>query len=234
MVCVKIRAALQRLLLLLLLGSTSQSFSVWFSQSPLWTEQYWSISLSPALRYLCASTDPSGTSQLHIQTHSDSVSLDTSRTNLCSQRHEVTMLPELLLHERMPGLKITTSIIYIAPTVFLNSLQYSVNNRNNSAMWVFKFFFTLLLSSSIIKLQDSNQNKNPSSLAVPWKVSRGRAVPLYWDTFHETWPSAPNAPIFQVHFTEHCTFQHILHIPVMCVYTGERRGALKSLVYNFF
>lgn len=67
---------------------------------------------------LCASSDSSGISQLHIQTHSDSESLDTSCTNLCSQRHKVTVLPELLLHGRMAGLKIATSIIYIAPIVF--------------------------------------------------------------------------------------------------------------------
>lgn len=49
-------------------------------------------------------------------------------------------------------------------------------------------FFKLLipLSYSIIKLQDSNQNKTPSSLAVPQEVSRGGALPLHWDIFHQS------------------------------------------------
>lgn len=223
MMCMRIRAVLQRLLLLFLLSNTSQSFST----TPVsWTIlEYFFVTCYEIS--LCQQWLQWYFTTPHPNTQSDSVSLDTSCTNLCSQRHEVTTFPEPLLHERTTGLKITTSIIYIAPTLLFNSLPYPEWQQLQCHVGFLKFF-PPLLSSSIIKLQDSNQNKNPSSLAVSWEASRGRAISLLLRHL-----SSKPDPVHPVHPYFRYILQYIVHfstyyIPVMCVYTQVKEEELWS------
>lgn len=127
--CMKIIAVLQRFSFLFLLGNISETLLYRLCKLNNTT-----VILCHLLRSIFVPGVTSVVLQNSTNTQSDSVSLATCCKNLCSQRHEATSLPELLLHERTTGLKITTSIIYIAAILFLNSLQYSVNDTNNSAV----------------------------------------------------------------------------------------------------
>lgn len=180
------------------------------------------------MKHLCASSDSSGTSQLHIQTHRVMLCLLTPLVQTCV--HKDTKWQCSLNRCFMKG-QLAWRLqhqLFIWHQHYFSIPSRTLNDSNYSAMWVFLNFFAPLLSSSIIKLQDSNQNKNPSSLAVSWEASRGRAISLLLRHL-----SSKPDPVHPVHPYFRYILQYIVHfstyyIPVMCVYTQVKEEELWS------